>query len=192
MKSLYAELLEKKQEQWEECKNLASRCVTELAEYFSGSMVLARQVKDDNLHRWFTKMAGKIMGLDENSPTGAGRKIQQLISALEEVEQFHQMDTSAQTKEYLNESRQQLYKMLQVLNISSEMLTTVSAVSDASYMWHLFDAFNPVIHQLLYKQPQLVLKLRSMFMKIKTMIDLPVMRIAQVRLSAQYRMQQKL
>mmetsp|Transcript_12172 Transcript_12172/g.44420 ORF Transcript_12172/g.44420 Transcript_12172/m.44420 type:complete len:1190 (+) Transcript_12172:96-3665(+) len=179
VKSLYGQLLERKQEQWDTCKQIAARCVTELAEYFSGSKVLAREIRDDNLQRWFTKMAAKIAGLDENAPAGAGRKIQQLISALEEVEQFHQIDSSAQIKEYLTETRQQLYKMLQVGNISSEMLTTVSVVSDASYMWHIFDAFTPVIHQLLYTQPQLVLKLRSMFMKIKSMIDLPIMRIAQ-------------
>jgi WASH complex subunit strumpellin len=63
--------------------------------------VLSRTVRDDNLRMWFESIAAEVGKLEGAAPMVAGRKIQQLINALEEVESFHQFGPSLQTKQYL-------------------------------------------------------------------------------------------
>ncbi len=47
-------------------------------------------------------MAKHVERLDMAKPTSCGRKIQQLTQALSEVEDFHQLQVSLQTKEYVH------------------------------------------------------------------------------------------
>jgi WASH complex subunit strumpellin len=44
------------------------------------------------LEFWFKEISSKITELDYEDSTLAGRKIQQLLIALEEVEEFHQVN----------------------------------------------------------------------------------------------------
>ena len=91
MKSVYAALLEGKEGRWEKSKGEAVGRMTELAEFYAGSKVLSRNVKDDNLKSWFEHIAEEVRKLDFAQPLSAGRKIHQLVSALTDVEQFHQV-----------------------------------------------------------------------------------------------------
>jgi WASH complex subunit strumpellin len=59
--------------------------------FFGGEKVLAKNQKDDQLEFWFKEISSKITELDYEDSTLAGRKIQQLLIALEEVEEFHQV-----------------------------------------------------------------------------------------------------
>ena len=54
--------------------------------------MLSARNKDEQLKNWFADIATKIKDLDYEDFTLAGRKIQELIRALEEVEQFHQVN----------------------------------------------------------------------------------------------------
>ena len=54
----------------------------------------------------------QVEKLDASEPVVAGRKIQQLVNALSEVEQFHQFDKSLQCKQYLAETREYLMDMV--------------------------------------------------------------------------------
>jgi hypothetical protein len=62
-----------------------------LGEYFSGDKPLTRVKKNENLQKWFVTIGDKIKDLDYHDSTAAGRKIQQLMEALKEVEQFEQV-----------------------------------------------------------------------------------------------------
>lgn len=90
LKQMFQGLLDQKQEKWSQCKNQAIERVNELAAYFSGERALAT-VKDEQLQQWFKEIGTKINELDYQDSTLAGRKIQLLITALEEVEEFHQV-----------------------------------------------------------------------------------------------------
>ena len=70
----------------------------ELAEYFSGTRALSKVKADSNLQQWFSRMADHIEELDYEHSTQSktGRKIQKLLEALREVEQFEKIDTSLQ------------------------------------------------------------------------------------------------
>lgn len=53
--------------------------------------------------------------------TAAGRKIQQLIQAMEEVEQFHQIETDLQVQQFLKDTREYLHQMIRIVNIKEEV-----------------------------------------------------------------------
>ena len=61
------------------------------AEFFSGTKALTRVKANEQLQNWFKEIAGQIQALDYADATVAGRKIVQLIQALEEVQEFHQV-----------------------------------------------------------------------------------------------------
>jgi len=52
---------------------------------------LVKVAKNENLQKWFEEMSGRVKDLDYNDSVAAGRKMQLLMQALEEVEQFHQV-----------------------------------------------------------------------------------------------------
>lgn len=63
-----------------------------VAEVFSGEKALSRVSKNENLQAWFNDIAGQISSMDYADATMAGRKIVQLMQALDEVQEFHQVN----------------------------------------------------------------------------------------------------
>ena len=70
-----------------------SERVSELGEYFSGTKALTRVKKNETLEKWFHDISTQIKGLDYKDSVLAGRKIHQLIQALQQVEEFQQVET---------------------------------------------------------------------------------------------------
>ena len=96
----------------------------ELSEYFTGEKALTRVARDENLMKWFEALAREVEALDdaEAHATMMGRKIATLVSALEEVEQFEQVDTNMQIKAFLADTRDFLHQMVRVVNIQHTIL----------------------------------------------------------------------
>lgn len=180
LKRVYGNLLEGKEAQWLKCKNHAAECMQELSEFFSGSKVLSRKVKDENMQNWFLQMEQQVRALEcKLEASRTVRKIQQMILALQEVEQFHQIESSLQIKQYLAETRAQLEQMVRTLNVQEGVLATISVVSDAAYAWGLIVGFTPQIHARIHAEPLTVLKLSCLFLKLRSILDIPLLRISQ-------------
>lgn len=180
LKRVYGDLLEGKEAQWLKCQNHAAECMQELSDFFSGSKVLSRKVKDPNMQNWFLQMGQQVRALEcKIEASRAVRKIQQMILALQEVEQFHQIESSLQIKQYLAETRTQLQQMVRTLNVQEAVLATVSVVSDAAYAWGLIVGFTPQIHARIHAEPFTVLKLSCLFFKLRSILDIPLLRISQ-------------
>lgn len=165
---------------WEISRREAFERVSELAEFFSGSKVLSKDVKDENLKRWFSHIAGEIEKLEPKRPISTGRKIQQLVAALEEVEQFHQVDVNLQTKQYLLDTRLNLQKMVRTLHVTDQSLMSLAVISDTSWAWGAIQRYTPILHERIRRDPQSVLKLRCLFLKLKSVLELPLLRISQI------------
>ena len=101
-------LLDTKAAKWAFCRQQVVNRMSELADYFSGDRALARASRDDSLSRWFARLAVEAGALepDERAATLVGHKIATLIAALEEVEQFEQVDTNLQIKAFLADARE--------------------------------------------------------------------------------------
>lgn len=179
LKNIFQELLDNKEDNWDTCKTQSSERMKELAEYFSGEKALTRVAKNESLQKWFGVIAEKVEGLNYADSTLAGRKIQQLITALEEVEQFHQIESSLHIKQFLEDTRQFLQQMIRIVNIKEEYLVIMSVVSDMSYAWQVIDNYQPHMHRLIKADPSYIVMLRSTFLKLSSILDLPLVRINQ-------------
>ena len=153
----------------------------ELSEYFTGEKALTRVARDENLMKWFEALAREVEALDdaEAHATMMGRKIATLVSALEEVEQFEQVDTNMQIKAFLADTRDFLHQMVRVVNIQHTILNTMETISDLSYAWELMNDYIIVLHQRVLREPATAVLLRSTFLKLASILDVPLIRISQ-------------
>eukprot|EP01137_Pigoraptor_chileana_P023452 Opistho-2@89740 len=179
LKRLFSDLLAQKQTRWETCKREGVERMTELGDVFSGTKPLTRVEKNENLQAWFHEMARQIGSLDYADSTSAGRKVVQLMQAMEEVQEFHQLETSLQIKQFLAETRSYLHQMIRTINIKEEWLVTMQIVGDLSYAWQTVDDFTPYMQDSIKSDPSIVIKLRATFLKMATALDLPLVRINQ-------------
>jgi WASH complex subunit strumpellin len=102
---LYKQLLAHKEERWAKARSECALRVTELAHLFSGEQVLTRNIKDLQLQQWFVNVGAEVSSLEPADATMAGRKMQQLMTAMEDVEQFHQIEANAHVKHFLADAR---------------------------------------------------------------------------------------
>eukprot|EP00823_Brevimastigomonas_motovehiculus_P005461 TRINITY_DN4036_c0_g1_i1.p1 TRINITY_DN4036_c0_g1~~TRINITY_DN4036_c0_g1_i1.p1 ORF type:complete len:1167 (+),score=288.35 TRINITY_DN4036_c0_g1_i1:375-3503(+) len=179
LKSLFKQLLDSKQVKWEESKKQCQERMMELSTYFSGTQQLARVKKDDNLTSWFKQLGEEIGSLDFNSSLVAGRKVALLTQVLEDVKEFHQIETNALVKEFITETRQHLQAMLRSVNITPKMMADLDIISDFSFAWSVIHSYTPLLHDRIRKKPSLVLLLRASFLKLSSILSLPLVRITQ-------------
>ncbi|NXC14028.1 WASC5 protein, partial [Corythaeola cristata] len=132
-----------------------------------------------NLQAWFREISKQIMSLNYDDSTAAGRKTVQLIQALEEVQEFHQLETNLQVCQFLADTRKFLHQMIRTINIKEEVLITMQIVGDLSYAWQLIDSFTSIMQESIRVSPSMVTKLRATFLKLASALDLPLLRINQ-------------
>ena len=113
--------------------------------------------------------------------TSSGRKMAQLIQALEEVQEFHQLESQLQVKQFLAETRRLLHHMIRTASIREDFLITLQIVSDLSYAWLIIDSYTSHMQTAVRQDPSLVGRLRATFLKLSSALDLPLMRINQAR-----------
>ncbi|KAK2144442.1 hypothetical protein LSH36_756g00059 [Paralvinella palmiformis] len=179
LREMFRKMLEEKKIKWENDKKEASERMIELGEVFSGTKPLTRVEKNENLQAWFNDMAKQISSLDHDDSTSAGRKIVQLIQAVEEVQEFHQLEANLQVKQFLDDTKKYLHQMIRVINIKEEVLITIQIVADLCYAWNIIDSYTVYMQQGIKKDPSLVTKLRATFLKLASALDLPLLRINQ-------------
>jgi len=179
LKSAFKRLLDGKQTRWDACKKESSERMRELSAYYSGEKELSRQRKNESLQDYFAKLADEIAALDYVNPVMAGRKITQLVQALEEIQEFHQIDQSLQVKQFLQENREFLMKMLRTVNVSPKILGDLDIITDFSYAWDLIHDYTPLMHERIKRDPLTCLLLRSTFLKLASILSLPLVRITQ-------------
>eukprot|EP00753_Platysulcus_tardus_P012790 PLAT3544.1.p2 GENE.PLAT3544.1~~PLAT3544.1.p2 ORF type:complete len:1162 (+),score=712.35 PLAT3544.1:31-3486(+) len=179
LKGMLEALLLSKEDKWAESKAACSSRMEELAAYFSAEVPLARVEKNEDLQAWFTKLKLDIEELGYNNSTVAGRKIQSIIGALEDVEQFEEIDTSLQIKQFLEDTRDYLVRMVRLVNVRGDILAMVDTVTDFSYAWELIHDYTPILHERVRRNPGTVPLLRSLFSKLASILDVPLIRINQ-------------
>uniref|UniRef100_A0A8C6H6H3 WASH complex subunit 5 n=1 Tax=Mus spicilegus TaxID=10103 RepID=A0A8C6H6H3_MUSSI len=179
LKEMFKQMLSEKQSKWEHYKKEGSERMTELADVFSGVKPLTRVEKNENLQAWFREISKQILSLNYDDSTAAGRKTVQLIQALEEVQEFHQLESNLQVCQFLADTRKFLHQMIRAVTIKEEVLITVQIVGDLSFAWHLIDSFTSIMQESIRVNPSMVTKLRATFLKLASALDLPLLRINQ-------------
>ncbi|ELK24738.1 WASH complex subunit strumpellin [Myotis davidii] len=179
LKEMFKQMLSEKQAKWEHYKKEGSERMTELADVFSGVKPLTRVEKNENLQAWFREISKQILSLNYDDSTAAGRKTVQLIQALEEVQEFHQLESNLQVCQFLADTRKFLHQMIRTINIKEEVLITMHIAGDLSFAWQLIDSFTSIMQESIRVNPSMVTKLRATFLKLASALDLPLLRINQ-------------
>ena len=91
-----------------------------------------------------------------------------------------QVDVSLQTKQYLADTRAALGKMVRMIHISDGSLQSLAVISDTAWAWGAIQRFTPILHDRIRRDPFSVLQLRCLFLKLKTVLELPLLRISQI------------
>jgi WASH complex subunit strumpellin len=179
LKEMFRQLIDSKQDRWTAAQTEAAERMIELSEYFSGEKALTRVKKNEKLQTWFKQMGDEIKGIDYDNSILAGRKIALLLQALEDVEEFHQIETSLQVKQFLGDTRGYLRKMIRTINVKQQTLGDLHIISDFSYAYSLIKQYTPVLHRKIKETPSIVLMLRSTFLKLSSILSAPLVRISQ-------------
>uniref|UniRef100_A0A6I8NTA6 WASH complex subunit 5 n=1 Tax=Ornithorhynchus anatinus TaxID=9258 RepID=A0A6I8NTA6_ORNAN len=179
LKEMFRQMLSEKQAKWERYRAEGSERTTELADVFSGVKPLTRVERNENLQAWFREISKQILSLNYDDSTAAGRKTVQLIQALEEVQEFHQLESNLQVCQFLADTRKFLHQMIRTINIKEEVLITMQIVGDLSFAWQLIDSFTAIMQESIRANPSMVTKLRATFLKLASALDLPLLRINQ-------------
>ncbi|RYG66173.1 hypothetical protein EON64_10360, partial [archaeon] len=194
LKGLLADLLSAREGAWTDGRQGAVQRLKDLSIMFTGENVLVRVKRDENLLKWFGSLAEQVEGLSladggAGSTTGSavsthntatGRKIQVMIAALEDVEQFEAVDTNIQIKTYLQEIRDIFKVMIRTSNITPSSLSILEVSSDLSYAWQLLPDYISLLHERIRKDPSSVVLLRAFFLKTASVLDIPLTRLVAI------------
>jgi WASH complex subunit strumpellin len=164
---------------WGAARDEAAGRIRELADFFSGSSGLSRAPRDDALRAWFSGLADTLTALPPDRPVATGRKLQQIVTALTEVEGFRAVDASLPTRAYLADTRAACARLLRLLHVGAGSLATLAAVADAGWAWGPAHALAPRLRARLAADPAAVHRLRCLFLKLRTMMELPLLRPGQ-------------
>lgn len=181
VKEMIRELLVQRETRYNESKKEAEERIQDLSVAFSGVQPLMKIEKNDGLTNWFTEIKKTIETLEFSNANLSGRKLIQLIRALEDVQAYHNLEANMQVKQYLLETRNFLHQMIHMLNIKDDVLVTLQFISDLSYGWRAIDNFTSTMQSSIKKQPNLVIRLRATFLKLGSALDAPLLRINEAK-----------
>jgi WASH complex subunit strumpellin len=181
LKTVLNGIMDTKEQRWNECRASVAERLNELSNYFTGQMALTRVEADDNLKTWFSNLAQDVTSFEfgDSMQAGnvAGRKIQNTIAALQDLERYEAIDTSLQIKQFLSETCGLLTQMIRVVNVTDTIVARLATVSDLSYAWEIVNDYIGSFHERVRRDPRSVVLLRATFLKLVSILDVPLTRV---------------
>ena len=177
-RDMFKKLLSEKSTKWESLKTESYNSLCELSEVFGGTKPLTKVEKNISLHKWFVEISKQVSSLQQGDEASS-RKIVHLIRALEEVQEYHQLDSRMQIVQYLAETRKYLHQMVRSMNIKEDILISMQIIGDLSYAWEIIDSYTSLMQMEVKRDPNLVIKLRAVFLKLASALEIPLLRINQ-------------
>lgn len=175
-------LLGSKEQKWNSFKNDTMERIVELSEVFSGQKALHKVKKNDSLKNWFADIGKEIDQLCLDNRHVSERKMIQLRKVLEEVEEFHNLDSNMQIKQHLMECRQYLEEMITIVKINEETLINIQLISDFSYAFINITNYIDIMQNWLINSPNNCLfPFREVILKLASALEVPLLRINQAQ-----------
>lgn len=178
LKNTFTKMLHAKEIKWKELQKQSANRMKRLSDYFTGDQPLTDVKKDEALVKWFSKMENEILSLDFKS-SSSGRGTDRIIRALNKVQTFHQISRKRTVLDFIAETLVNLKQMLRTLNLDEEQIIDLQIISDLSYGWEVVERYVPKMQMIVKNSPFSVLKLRATFIKLATLMQLPLLRIQQ-------------
>eukprot|EP00948_MAST-09A_sp_MAST-9A-sp1_P002733 g2733.t1 len=178
LKNLLETMLSNREKNWTKHKEEARDIILELAAAYEGKATKRIQA-DEELAGWFHSLASEVEKIDFQSSTMAGQQVKMLGKGLHKVEQFEQVDQNQQAMQWLRETRACLMQMVKILAITDRNMSILENVTDLSYAWELIRDYVDYMQGRVRQDPTAVIALRATFLKLATILDLPLTRITQ-------------
>lgn len=67
--------------------------------------------------------------------------------------------------------------MIRIVNVKRQVVVNISYISDFAYAWLVIDDFLPIIQEEIKKEPKVVLLLKTVFLKLASIMNQPLIRI---------------
>ncbi|KAF7991199.1 hypothetical protein HCN44_002761 [Aphidius gifuensis] len=177
LKLMYKNLLLDKDNKWLDNKIKCVNKINELSDVFGGKKKIVGIEINDCLENWFKKISGHVESLVEDD----SRKIVQLLQALEEVQEFHQLEHNLQVTQCINETRDILLGMLNTTNINETTIISINIMTDCCYAWNIMETFIDTMQNTIKTNPPTVIKLKALFLKMSSALETPLLRINQAK-----------
>ncbi|XP_043465727.1 WASH complex subunit 5 isoform X3 [Leptopilina heterotoma] len=177
VKQLYKTLLIDKEAKWLKNKEASVERIKGLAEIFGGQKLFDGIDMNQCLEIWFNDISQHVATLKKED----SRKIPQLLHALEEVQEFHQLENNLHISQHLNDTRDILHNMLHTSNVTEDTLITLNIVTDCCYAWNIMESFIPIMQENIKAKPLTVIKLKALFLKMASALETPLLRVNQAR-----------
>ncbi|KAH8239500.1 hypothetical protein KR032_005093 [Drosophila birchii] len=182
VRELLADIQQTKGDRWTKSRDEAMERLKELSEAFAGSRPLTKIEPNPQLQQWFGEVADRLKKLELARPKKSGRLIIQVMQALDEVQEYHNLHSNMLVKQHVQETRDMLSHMAQLINLKEDIEIHIQMITDFSYAWHLLQRdFKPLMQEHIKRQPQAVIGIRAVFLKLASTLEVPLMRINQAR-----------
>ncbi|KAH8392056.1 hypothetical protein KR200_010392 [Drosophila serrata] len=182
VRELLADIQKTKGDRWTKSREEAMERLKELSEAFGGSRPLTKIEPNPQLQQWFGEVADRLKKLELTRPQKSGRLIIQVMQALDEVQEYHNLHSNMLVKQHVQETREMLSHMAQLINLKEDIEIQIQMITDFSYAWHLLQRdFKPLMQEHIKRQPQAVIGIRAVFLKLASTLEVPLMRINQAR-----------
>ncbi|XP_065337237.1 WASH complex subunit 5 [Cloeon dipterum] len=176
IKEFFKQLLKEKSVKWTAHRLESQERLQELSDLFSGTKALPKVNKNESLQNWFAETASTIESLDIEEKTSKN-KIFNLVQALEEVQVFHQLDSTVEVRQCLEDTRNLLKRMLRLSTVKEEWLIALQIIGDFNYAWVIIGSYTAMMQNGIKEDPLLVGRLRSIFIKLSSAMETPLIRI---------------
>ena len=177
--SLVKNILDNKEARWNHLQKLASDYMQDLSDVFGGTNTLRHVKKNEQLKTWCAEVSKRIAEVKYGHSVLAGRVLKELLHAVDDVQSYHQVESSLQVKQALIEVHGYLTGMVRLANITPRLLADLDIVTDFTYAKKLINAYTPLIHEQVARDPSICLLLRATFRKLSSLLSQPMVRITQ-------------
>ncbi|XP_001948165.2 WASH complex subunit 5 [Acyrthosiphon pisum] len=179
IKDTFKSLLDEKEARWLKRKDDCVERMNELSEIFSGLTTMSRVKKNENLQIWFINIGKQIEKISMEDEFVTSRKITQIIKALDEVQEFHQLANNYQVSQTIKDTHTYLREMMKTISVKDNVLIDLQIIGDFSYAWYHIDRFTGLMQNTIKEEPSFVIKLRATFLKLVSCMEVPLIRINQ-------------
>ena len=116
-----------------------------------------------------------------------GRMIDKMIKALNEIELEQDIfDENAQLKSFISETQTRLIHMVRIMQIKKEIVQNIYTIVDFSYAWDVIGDYLVHLQNTISETPRAVLMLKTVFLKMATIMERPLQRIIECGSEDQY------
>ena len=122
---MFQNLVGNKQELWNADKNKCLQRLNELIAYFGGNNAFSKEVKQENLTKYFEELVKKIGDLNYNNAVVAGRRIGKLQEDLDNVKGLYHIVENESAKQNIKIINDSLNHMLRIINVKKSYLISI-------------------------------------------------------------------